>query len=233
MSIPTSLEHLVLECNARSYTAQLGGSGVSSINIEEGKTAVVWGLQIFPFFDLDTPLSQSSDIWRKTARAIHYFEFQAGEYRNGVIHRSNYRLDASPGPPSTTIPVPIDSPIYYPVYWIFKGRTINMRVMRPQPPSEKAAVIGIPTAQEAGAVAGYPGGYPVVVSMPGYGGLLEWNMDARAGIVTNNVSQPRPKPVLADDTGLLTPTANPVNFSAFTFPLVNLNFVILEGKNDL
>ncbi len=225
--IPRVLEMLVMD-GAASDCIQFGGGALSTFAIPSNRIAIIWQLEIFPFFDVADAVLTPAEI---AARSMHFFEFSDDRERFGIVHRSSYRsANAPPAPPEYS---PATTATIYPCYRVFDSKNIVCRIMH-MPGNNRGQVTGTAPSQEGAVVAGYE----VAVSVPvlhyflGYGDGLSWQPDGRQSFPgVPVVTQPRPKPDVApaaDKTILELPRTTADEMRPYSFPLVNANIILVE-----
>lgn len=242
MGIPASLEKLILSGRARSQSFTFGGSGLSSLPLVAGETVVVWGLQIFPFFDLNniTLSGGSNTLYAKVSRGLHWIEFSTKQKREGLVHRSNYINDALQNVVSADLfPVPSGSAVFVPVYWVFEnteeGDFLVCRVTTFKSPAEGVPVPPVaPPASEQAQVLPYTAASTVQDFFNGFGaGGFTWNPDQRVPASGNVVRLPRAVGDSGAGTALQIPATSLETASAYSFPLVNFNYVTFKNLEGL
>jgi len=228
--IPAGLERLVLSGVAESKSATLGGGGVSSFNIPAAYAVIVWSLHVQPFFDLNTAkmAEAANKNYQKAQRGVHNFQLSTTSQEFNIVYRSAYRFDSGLG--AVTNPTAVTDGVLLPVYWRFDARQVETLVLRvttlPNPSDNPVTSANVPD-QEGASIYGYVLATTVATSFPGFGPAgLAWWPDRRRPVAGSMTYNPLPKGSTAAGTALLIPATTATPEVNFTYPIVNINYVI-------
>lgn len=237
------LEKLILTGEARSLSFASFGSALSSFEIPEEYSCIIWNVQIFPFVDLTKDEIEAVHIAVKSRRVSHYYEFASDQQdKYGVVDRSNIRpsltsTDVVPPPAGSEIPLPVNGADNFPCYWFFRGSIVILRIMTLPTPEDNIFAVGAPPPSEGQAVQPYLPASVVVSQVSGMGdpsGVdpLKYTPDYRRGLVSAKQTHvPRPNPDSVNEFTALVPAPLLANaMSPFTYPVVNCQYVLVKNS---
>ncbi len=230
MGMPTQLERMIWNTEIRARTGSYTfGTGLGSFKIPQGYQMIVWLVQIYPFFDMDNALMTDMDLGLKFSRAVHWVELSDQQNRQGLVHRST-------GFPQTVpmgggfAPAPNTSSEIVPVYWVFDNEFVVCRITTVPSPATTAPGVDSPPATEGQQILPYVS--DVNSTMTGMGaGAAQWVPDKRRGALGNAMEVPRSQGSGATALNLMA-TVNEKQ-TPYTFPLVNINYVLVQTKEDI